>query len=453
MIKKLIIICLFSITSLMAKENTCPVVILGGGMGGLTSALYLARAGIRPCLIEGQVPGGLITQSKGVENWPGEKNISGYDLVEKVRQQVKQAGCDFISSEVIAVDFSSRPFQIKTKDLFSNKENTLYADSCIIAMGTSPNFLQVEGEKEYYGRGVTHCAVCDGGLYKDKVAVVIGGSEKAIEEALYLSNIAKQVVIICRKDNLRFLDKMRYNELLKKENVQIIKDTVVKKIKGHEQKPFSIVTENLLTQKQAQISADGIFLAIGSKPNTQIFADQLQLDANGYILLQKGQKTSCKGVFAVGDITDPVYKQAITASGHGAIAAIEAQKYLQTLNKKTETVVHIQSQEQFERELQEKNILICVDFYATWCGPCRMLSPYLDTFAKDLSGKVKILKVNVDQFPQISSSYQVKAMPTLIMIKDQKNMQKITGLYKIREIFESMYHDSYETLINRLENQ
>ncbi|MGD2169181.1 MAG: FAD-dependent oxidoreductase [Chlamydiota bacterium] len=327
-----IILTFFSFAAHTAEKQD--VLILGGGVGGVSAAIYLARAGYKPIVIEGKNPGGLISQSHLVQNWPGEKEIAGYDLFIKLKEQAEACGAVFYSESVKSVDFSKRPFQIITTS--TSKEDTekkYLANSCIIAMGTTPNFLNVEGEKTYWGKGITNCAVCDGPLYIGKTVGIVGGSDSALTEAEYLSKLAKKVYIFVRKDKFRTVEKERESSVLAKDNVEVLFNTEVKKIVGDDARLQKVVVQDHGALKEVQL--DGLFLSIGSKPNTKIFQNQLKLDEIGYIALrpQEYQQTSVEGVYAVGDIVDPVFKQAITAAGDGARAALKVKGFLAEKNR------------------------------------------------------------------------------------------------------------------------
>lgn len=461
--------------NLQVKEEIHNVVIIGGGVGALTSGVYLARAGFSPLIIEGKTPGGLITQSHLVENWPGEFQISGSQLAEKLKSQASKNGCNIISKEVIDVDFSKKPYVITVKDLIKNDQiEKIYANSCIIAMGTSSNYLNVEGEKEFWGKGVSNCAVCDGALYKNKDVAIIGGGDSAIIEASYLSNIAKSVKLIVRKDSLKASDKAKINSILQKDNVKVLYKTQVVSINGEKDNVKSITVFDDEKKQKYNLDVDGVFLAIGSKPNTQIFQSKLDLDKNGYIKINDNFKTSIKDVYAIGDIVDPVFKQAITAAGDGAKAAIICMKNIEektsiTNDKKEESindkvemvnnfnnenvqvnkptdqivtsnVIEIKDMLQFQNEMDSKNTPIIIDFYATWCGPCKRLSPILENQAKLLQGKVKILKVNVENLQDLALKYQIKGMPTIVVFDKENNV-----------LFKKMGVDDISSLLFSLE--
>lgn len=433
-------------------ETIEPVVILGGGVGALTSALYLSRAGLEPLIIEGASPGGLITQSHSVQNWPGELEISGFDLIDKMRAQVVSNGAEFLSEEVVAVDFSKRPFTITTRPIGRPDElHTIRAESCIIAMGTQTNYLGVPGEtgpNGYWGKGVSNCAVCDGTFYRDKVVGIVGGGDAAVLEGLYLSQIAKEVYIFVRKDAFRAVETKRLEALLARKNVHVLYETTVASIQGDGAKLTQVQLLTKAQEKLLDFSLDGLFLAIGSRPNSQLFQDVLKLDPAGYIQLQKDQETSVRGIYAIGDIVDPVYKQAISAAGDGAKAAIQVQKYLSdrsnqliatrkksskftgslaqnesvakpvylAASQKVQGVIEISSKEEFDEELKNAVTPVLIDFYASWCKPCKQVTPVFEKTANEFSGKIKFLKVNVDKFYPLSQSYEINAMPTVIVL-------------------------------------
>ncbi|NGX62921.1 MAG: Thioredoxin reductase [Candidatus Anoxychlamydiales bacterium] len=431
------------------------IVILGGGIGALTSGIYLSRAGYKPLIIEGELPGGLITQSHSVENWPGEMEIKGTDLVDKIKLQAEKNGCTILSNAVVDIDFSKKPYVITLKDINSEKTNKIRAASIIIAMGTSSNYLNIEGEKKFWGRGVSNCAICDGSFYKDKKVAIIGGGDAAIVEANYLSKLACEVVILVRKDTMRAKDKEKINQLQKRKNVRILYNTEITAVNGKD-KVSSVEVFNNKTKQKSKMDFDGVFLAIGSKPNSEIFNKKLKLDNQGYIKVFNGFETSQKGVYAIGDIIDPVYKQAITAAGDGAKAAITCQKFLEDYDgviKEPTTkatlvmedtfatkVVEITSTAQFEKELN-CDMPVIVDFYASWCRPCQRISPFIDQKAKSLSGKVKVLKVNVDKLKNISSKYQIRSMPTIVVFDKDKNV-----------LFSQMGTESISDVFNSLDN-
>ncbi len=413
-------------------EYKTDVVVLGGGIGGLTAAIYLARGGIPPLVIEGKVPGGAIIQSKKVQNWPGDIEISGFDLIEKIRMQAEKNGAILSHEEMVSIDLSSRPFSIIVQDVYdSTKQRKIIADACIIAMGTKTQLLGAIGEKKYESQGVYTCAVCDGPLYRDKIVSVVGGGDASVLEADYLSGIAKKVYVLVRGSQLKGIEATRKENLFKKENVEILYNTEIVEIKGSDSAVEKIVIQNK-AMDQRELDVDAVFLAIGAIPNTQLLEGQIELDDKGYIIHKNNLETSVSGVFAVGDVTDPVFKQAISAGGEGAKAAIQAQSYLSSHKKRPTPkfveqrpqypvgqVIEINSLNQLQEIFKSSQIPIIVDFYATWCSPCRYLSPFIDTWAKELQDKVLVCKVNIDTARDVAGLYNIRSMPTVVHMDAQ----------------------------------
>lgn len=447
----------FSEERVSTLQETRSAVVLGSGIGALTSALYLSRAGLQPLIIEGKSPGGLLIQSHSVQNWPGEMEISGSDLVEKMRKQVEASGASFLQAEVVGIDFRTRPFKITVRGLDGQGERQIVSETCIIAMGTEPNFLGVPGETGeggYWGRGVSNCAICDGPLYRGKTVGVVGGGDAAVLEALYLSGIAKEVHLYVRKDALKATEQRRVQTLLDLPNVKVSFNTEVTSIEGDGEQVTGVNLKG--PEGSRKESLDGLFLGIGSRPNSEIFKGALDLDSKGYIALKKDQETSVGGVYAIGDISDPVYKQAISASGDGAKAALAAQQSISDrtngLAKRSKvktpleidsalasSVIEITSAAEFEKELRGGDKIVVVDFYANWCGPCKRLSPLFDSAASKLSGKVKFLKVNVDKLSEVSSAYGIRAMPTVIVFDSSgKVVDKKVGTDQIMDLLKQL---------------
>jgi thioredoxin reductase (NADPH) len=433
-------------------EEQWPVVILGSGVAALTSAVYLARAGLPPVVITGPTVGGMITQSHNVQNWPGEISISGIELGDRLKKQAEQNGAILASEVVFSIDLSKRPFVIHTRPIFGTIEQVKQykAQAVIIALGAMPNLLNIPGEmgKEgYWSRGVYSCAVCDGSLYKDKTVAVVGGGDSALIEAQYLANIAKKIHIFVRRDEFRTVEKERMKEVLSHPNIEVHFKTVIEEIKGDGQKVTHLVVSS--NESVSEVPIDALFLAIGSYPNTHLFRNQLELDPQGYIVLKKYQQTSIDGVYAIGDVSDPEFKQAISAAGDAAKAAIQAQKHLasyipsakaQTLKEsekrsEIEKVIEITSKEHFDRELRDADGVVFVDFYTAYCGPCRMFSPLYDAWAKEYGNKIKFLKVNAEIGREIFNKYQIQVVPTLIILDNKGNtIRKSSGFKEISDI-------------------
>ena len=306
--------------------NHKKLIILGSGPAGYSASIYAARAGLNPALIAGSQEGGQLTTTTDVENWPGGiDDLQGPDLMEDMKKHALKFDVEMIADHIDSVDLSQKPFIL-------NGSGSYTADALIISTGASAMYLGLPSEQEFLGRGVSACATCDGFFYKDQEVLVVGGGNTALEEALYLSRICSKVTLIHRRDELRG-EKILQDRLFEQEaagKVEILWSTELKEVLGDD----AGVTGAILNQKGKEIKKDfmGIFIAIGHKPNTDIFDGQLDMD-NGYILIQSGTngfvtKTSVDGVFAAGDVSDQVYRQAVTSAGFGCMAALDAEKFL-----------------------------------------------------------------------------------------------------------------------------
>ena len=305
------------------------VVIIGTGSAGLTAAIYAARANLNPLVIDGLQPGGQLTITTEVENFPGFADvIQGPWLMEQMRSQAINVGAEIIGDLVVKVDFSSHPKKI-TCD--SGKE--ILSKAVIVCTGAQARWLGLESESKYNGKGVSACATCDGFFYRNKKVSVIGGGNTAVEEALYLSNLCSEVILIHRRDTLR-AEKILQNRLFGKKNISILWNSTVSEILGDAKGVNSLKLKDKKNEKITLIDVDGVFVAIGHDPSTSCFKDSLSLDHEGYITLkEKGtSETDVDGVFAAGDCVDKVYRQAVTASGMGCMAALDAEKWLQSLS-------------------------------------------------------------------------------------------------------------------------
>ncbi|MBX7065963.1 MAG: FAD-dependent oxidoreductase [Parachlamydiales bacterium] len=392
-------------------------------MAGLMAATYLGQAGVSPLVIEGMNPGGAIIQSEHVRNWPGFLDISGYELIERMHEQAASSGARFEGSKLVDIDLNSWPYVLTLENLATGKTYQIKAQSVGISMGTSSKFLGVPGEEQYWTRGVYNCALCDGPLYKDKNVAVVGGSNSAITEALYLSNIAKKVTILMRGQELRSLDEATKKELLSRPNVEIRPLTTVENVEGDGEKMTHVILQN-----GEKLELDALFLAIGSTPNTEIFKGKLNLDEKGYIITDEIMQTSAKGIFAFGDITQTPCKQAVCAAGQGAEASMYITDYLNSVEKPKQAllgaspeVIEITSLEQFEEIMRNSDTPVVVDFYATWCPPCRRIAPIYAELAKQYDGKIKFLKVNVD-VSELAQKFEVRAMPTFLFFNENKEI-------------------------------
>ncbi|EAP90735.1 thioredoxin reductase [Oceanicaulis alexandrii HTCC2633] len=315
----------------MADTRHAKLVIIGSGAAGYTAAIYAARAMLEPLLISGMQPGGQLTITTDVENYPGFADpIQGPWLMEQMKAQAENMGTAFADDLIVEADLSARPFTLK-----GDSGNIYTADAVVIATGASAKWLGLESEQEFQGYGVSACATCDGFFYRGREVVVVGGGNTAVEEALFLTNFASKVTLVHRRDSLR-AEKIMQDRLFNHPKVEVVWDSVLEEVTG-EDKPVKAVTgvklKNVNTGEVTERKADGVFIAIGHAPATELFTGQLETKDGGYLVTAPDStSTSITGVFAAGDVTDDKYRQAITAAGMGCMAALEAERYLAALD-------------------------------------------------------------------------------------------------------------------------
>ncbi|MCR9192266.1 MAG: thioredoxin-disulfide reductase [Gammaproteobacteria bacterium] len=312
----------------MSKKNHHRLIILGSGPAGWTAAVYAARANLNPVVITGMEVGGQLTTTTDVDNWPGgAEGLQGPALMEQMQTHAQRFQTQVINDHIVKVDLQQRPFTLQ------GDSESYTCDALIIATGASARYLGLPSEKLYQGRGVSACATCDGFFYRNKKVCVIGGGNTAVEEALYLSNIASHVTLVHRRDALRS-EKILQDKLFEKEksgNISIMWSHTLEEVLGDDKKVSGARLRHVENDKITDLTVDGVFIAIGHSPNTQLFNDQLDMK-DGYLVIQSGLKgmataTSVPGVFACGDVADQVYRQAVTSAGFGCMAALDAEKY------------------------------------------------------------------------------------------------------------------------------
>ncbi len=317
----------------MNQHRHCPLIILGSGPAGYTAALYAARANLKPVLLTGLEMGGQLSTTTDVDNWPGDvEGLQGPALMERMQAHVKRFGTEIVHDHIIEAKLQQKPFT-----LIGDSGCHYTCDALIIATGASAQYLGLPSEKTFMGKGVSACATCDGFFYKNKAVAVVGGGNTAVEEALYLSNIAKQVTLIHRRDKLRS-EKILIDQLMRKVDsgkIKILWNHICQEILGDASGVTGLQLQHTLDASTQAIAIDGVFIAIGHKPNTDLFNDQLDMH-HGYLIVKSGTQgnataTNIPGVFAAGDVADSIYRQAISAAGTGCMAALDAERYIDTL--------------------------------------------------------------------------------------------------------------------------
>jgi len=299
------------------------LIILGSGPAGYTAAIYAARANLNPVIIQGIQPGGQLTTTTDVDNYPGYKDgVQGPEMMEDFKAQAERFGTEIIWDHINEADLSSRPFRL------SGDEGSYSCDALIIATGASAKYLGLPSEETFSGRGVSACATCDGFFYRQKEVAVIGGGDTAVEEALYLANICSKVTLVHRRDELR-AEKIMQDKLFAADNVEIAWNSVLDEVLGDDSGVTGMRLKSTRDGSTRDVDLHGVFIAIGHKPNTDFVQGQLEMDETGYLITRgKSTATSVEGVFAAGDVADPTYRQAITSAGEGCKAALDAERWL-----------------------------------------------------------------------------------------------------------------------------
>jgi thioredoxin reductase (NADPH) len=301
---------------------THKLIIIGSGPAGLSAGIYTARSNLSPLIVDGNRPGGQLMTTTAVENWPGDISVMGPELMMRMRKHAQHYGAQFLDDSIVETDFSKKPYVLKTQT-----GKVLQADAIIIASGASHKKLNIPGEKEYWGKGVTTCATCDGPFYRDLDVIIAGGGNTAVTEASFLTRFARSITLVQILDELSANDPIK-EQVLKDPKVKILTSSAIKSIQGENDKVVSVTVENHKTKETSIIPASGLFVAIGFRPNTDMFKGQLEMNQYGYLELTKSTHTSKEGIFAAGDVSDYRYMQAITSAGFGCMAALDCEAYL-----------------------------------------------------------------------------------------------------------------------------
>jgi thioredoxin reductase (NADPH) len=434
---------------LVGAKNLVPVVIIGSGPAGLAAGVYTARAGLHTVMIEGQKPGGLLTETSYVENWPGEEKILGRDLMAKFKQQNQKLGVQFLTDTVTSVDFSSWPYQVQTADGLE-----LQALSVIVATGATPRGLGLPSESKYWSKGVSACAVCDAPFFKGKKVVVVGGGDSALEQVLQLAPHVQQVTLLVRKDHLRASKSMQDKVGVIK-NAQIKFNTKIVEILGDSEQVTAVKLQT--GSEQVTMPIDGVFLAIGHDPASQLFQGQLKMSDGGYLELQAGsQRTSCPGVFAAGEVSDHVYRQAGVAAGEGIRAALDAINFLQDIGFNAEAAKRsrrdffevlpetdyqlptLTTIDQFEKLVLQSSRPVVLDFYTDYCASCLHMLPYYKAVAAQMQEQISCFKVNADEADELVRKLDVLRVPTLLVYQGgqlRERVQEVLSKSEMQELF------------------
>ncbi len=447
----------FDASAITFDTHTIPVVILGGGIAGMTAALFVAQAKI-PCVIfEGPKIGGSLALSSSVRNWPGSVDSPGATIVGDLKTQVQANNIPVINEKVIGVDFSRWPREIQTINLADPRKITTWrALSIIIAMGKEPHLLGVPGESgstNYWGKGISNCAPCDGSLYANKDVVVVGGGDAAIAESAYLADIARTVTIVIRKDHFKTRDIKAQERVLARPNTKVLFNTEVTSVEGDGKHVTHITLFNNQTEATSKMPIDGIFLAIGSGPNTHLFRSALELDSQGFIVLKNYQETSVPGIYAAGDIANPHFAQAIIASGDGCKAGLQTIKFIKETgfqpamatpqtapqasipSEQSTSLLHdITTAQEFEQLITRSTKPVIIDVYATLCMSCKQLLPTLENIAT-MNKKIALVKLNIsnktlegEKLIAGIGGEHIHTVPTLIFVAQGREVGRLVDV-------------------------
>jgi thioredoxin reductase (NADPH) len=434
---------------LVKLDNVMPVVIIGSGPAGLAAGVYTKRAGINTLIIEGKKPGGLLTETTYIENWPAEEKILGKDLMAKFKKQNQALGVQFLTDIVERVDFNTWPYQIYTADGVM-----LNALSVIIATGATPRLLGVPGEQQYWSHGVSSCAVCDAPFYKNKDVIVTGGGDSAAEQVLQLAPHVKSVTMLVRKETLRACKNMQ-EKLAAISNAHILFNNEIKQIYGDHEQVVGVELFNNQTNSSQNLPINGVFLAIGHDPATQLFKEQLAMDQHGYLLLQAGsQTTSLDGIFAAGEVVDHTYRQAGVAAGDGIKAALDCVSFLQAagfnadFSQKIEdnyfvpqsttesNIQKIKTIQEFEAQAVNGNLPAVLDFYTNYCSSCLHMMPFYEAVAQKLTGKMNFFKVDADEAEELIRKLKISRVPTILVYQNGAQVFKTQQTMTKREMID-----------------
>lgn len=423
----------YDLKKLKETENLVPFLVIGSGPASLSAALYGARTRIRTVCLRGNKPGGQLTGTSYIENWPGIPRIKGSEVVAQQQEQAEEFGAIMVDDTVGSIDFSQWPYVVNTEE-----GQTLRAMAIMIGTGATARGLNVEGEHTYWGRGVTTCAICDAPYHRDHDVVVVGGGDSAMEEAIELSPYAKNVTILVRGDILKASPSM-IEKALGCHNVKIRHNASIAKINGDQYHVTNIDVKNPKTGEIENMKITGVFLGIGHDPNTKLFKEALKTNKEGYLVIDgRTQQTMLPGVVAAGDVCDPRYRQAGVAAGDGIKAGLDVVWWLSSLgyNQRMQEslepyffekvvkkikIAHINSEAELKRQMKgAPEELVFLDFYTTACPTCMHMMPVVDWGATKFAGKVRFFKVDASDAFDLTKKYKVPDVPHFIVLRGDK---------------------------------
>lgn len=441
-----------NMTALTGKHNVIPIAIIGSGPAGLSAGIYAARSKHQTVVFEGHKPGGLLMDTTMVDNWPGTPPKMGPDIIEGLRVQAEKAGALFLPYTIAKVDFSEWPYQ-----LTSEEGDVFYALSVVIGTGATPRTLGVPGEKEYWGHGVTACAVCDAPFFKGEDVVVIGGGDSAIEQAIQLAPYARKITVLIRKNRMRAAQSMQ-ERLKNYEHITLKYHVEVREICGNAQGVTGVKIYNNQKDTEEFMAVTGVFLAIGHDPNSELFKDKVERDFAGYIrTMSKSQETSVAGVFAAGEVEDNHYRQAGVASGRGIMAALDAIAFLRDIGYDLKVAASLKhqliAQEVIDRaapvpevpqikdyaefeaiKASNPEALIILDFFAEYCSSCMAMLPVYAQVAQDFKGQALFFKVDAGAHIELAQKFMVSKVPCLLVYKGDKLVGRFVNAMNKQEL-------------------